>query len=177
MRAKARERGSPWERWRLAGVFTKGQKSNELAGETPALPGIARMAANDDQSSPQTNWPKDFFGQREVGWQLGMLLGPLLLVVLIFLVVPAKDESSGAPVVVIYASQDQVYAEPILKEFEKQTGIKARAVYDSEAVKTVGLANRLLAERSNPQCDVFWNNEELRTRQLAAQDIFRETNK
>ena len=35
--------------------------------------------------------------------------------------------------VVIYAAQDQVYAEPILKEFEQQTGIKVRAIYDSEA--------------------------------------------
>jgi iron(III) transport system substrate-binding protein len=78
--------------------------------------------------------------------------------------------------VVIYTSQDQVYAEPILKDFEKQTGVRAAAVYDSEAVKTVGLANRLLAERSYPQCDVFWSNEELRTRQLAAQGVFRPTN-
>ncbi|HLF23236.1 MAG TPA: hypothetical protein VI565_04870, partial [Burkholderiales bacterium] len=78
--------------------------------------------------------------------------------------------------VVIYAAQDQVYAEPILREFEKETGIKVKAVYDSEAVKTVGLANRLLAERSHPQCDVFWGNEEMRTRQLAAQGVFRETN-
>jgi iron(III) transport system substrate-binding protein len=78
--------------------------------------------------------------------------------------------------VVVYAAQDQVYAEPILKDFEKETGVKVRAVYDSEAVKTVGLANRLLAERSHPQCDVFWGNEEMRTRQLAAQNVFRETN-
>jgi len=78
--------------------------------------------------------------------------------------------------VVAYCAQDQEYAEPILREFDKQTGIKARAVYDSEAVKTVGLANRLLAERQHPQCDVFWGNEELRTRQLAAQQVFRETN-
>jgi iron(III) transport system substrate-binding protein len=63
-----------------------------------------------------------------------------------------------------------------LREFEKETGIKVKAVYDSEAVKTVGLANRLLAERSHPQCDVFWGNEEMRTRQLAAQNVFRETN-
>jgi iron(III) transport system substrate-binding protein len=49
-------------------------------------------------------------------------------------------------------------------------------VYDSEAVKTVGLANRLMAEKSRPQCDVFWSNEELRTRQLAARGLFRETN-
>src|SRR5690242_6067813 len=73
--------------------------------------------------------------------------------------------------VVIYTSQDQVYAEPILKQFEQQTGVKARAVYDSEAVKTVGLVNRLIAEKNHPQCDSFWNNEELRTRQLAAQGL------
>jgi iron(III) transport system substrate-binding protein len=83
---------------------------------------------------------------------------------------------SQSPVVVVYTSQDEVFAEPILTEFEKETGIETRAVYDSEAVKTVGLVNRLLAERGNPQCDVFWNNEEFRTRQLAAHNVFRQTN-
>lgn len=78
--------------------------------------------------------------------------------------------------VIVYAAQDQVYAEPILRDFEKETGLKVKAVYDSEAVKTVGLANRLLAERDHPQCDVFWGNEEMRTRQLAAQNVLRETN-
>jgi iron(III) transport system substrate-binding protein len=81
-----------------------------------------------------------------------------------------------APSVVIYTSQDEVYADPIFKDFEQQTGIRVRPVYDSEAVKTVGLVNRLLAEQSHPQCDVFWNNEELRTRLLAAKGMFRETN-
>ena len=83
---------------------------------------------------------------------------------------------SQSPVVVVYTSQDEVFAEPILQEFEKETGIQTRAVYDSEAVKTVGLVNRLLTERDNPQCDVFWNNEEFRTRQLAAHNVFRQTN-
>lgn len=81
-----------------------------------------------------------------------------------------------AGVVVIYTSQDEVYAEPILREFEKETGLQVRPVYDSEAVKTVGLVNRLLTERDNPQCDIFWSNEEFRTRQLASRDIFRQTN-
>jgi iron(III) transport system substrate-binding protein len=85
-------------------------------------------------------------------------------------------DSRKRPVVVVYAAQDQVYAEPILARFEKETGLRVKAVYDSEAVKTVGLANRLLAERPHPQCDVFWGNEEMRTRQLAAQNVFRETN-
>ncbi len=96
---------------------------------------------------------------------IAMLFGPML-----------KNPKRGRPPAVVYAAQDQVYAEPILREFEKETGIKIKAVYDSEAVKTVGLANRLLAERNHPQCDVFWGNEEMRTRQLAAQGIFRETN-
>jgi iron(III) transport system substrate-binding protein len=80
------------------------------------------------------------------------------------------------PTVVVYTSQDEVFAEPILNRFQKQTGIRVRAVYDSEAVKTVGLVNRLLTERNNPRCDVFWNNEEMRTRELAARGVFRQTN-
>ena len=78
---------------------------------------------------------------------------------------------SGGDAVTVYTSQDQVYAEPILREFEQQTGIPVRAVYDSEAVKTVGLVNRLIAEKANPQCDLFWNNEEFRTHQLASRGV------
>ena len=81
---------------------------------------------------------------------------------------------SGGDAVTVYTSQDQVYAEPILREFEQQTGIAVRAVYDSEAVKTVGLVNRLIAEKANPQCDLFWNNEEFRTHQLASMDVLDE---
>jgi len=80
------------------------------------------------------------------------------------------------PVVVAYCAQDQVYAEPIFRDFEQETGISVRPVYDSEAVKTTGIANRLLAERQHPQCDVFWGNEEMRTRQLADEGVFRKTN-
>jgi len=75
--------------------------------------------------------------------------------------------------VVIYTSQDQQFAEPILHDFTRQTGIKVRAVYDSEAVKTVGLAQRLLAEANHPQCDVWWSNEALRTRQLARRGVLK----
>ena len=72
---------------------------------------------------------------------------------------------------VAYVSQDQVYAEPILAQFTRETGIAVRAVYDSEAVKTSGLVNRLLAERQHPQCDLFWNNESLRTQQLVERGL------
>ncbi|OGD32655.1 MAG: ABC transporter substrate-binding protein [Candidatus Aminicenantes bacterium RBG_19FT_COMBO_58_17] len=63
------------------------------------------------------------------------------------------------PSVVIYTSIDQVYSEPILKKFEKATGVRVLPVYDVEAAKTTGLVNRLLAEKDRPQADVFWNGE------------------
>ncbi|HTH48697.1 MAG TPA: substrate-binding domain-containing protein [Candidatus Limnocylindria bacterium] len=87
-----------------------------------------------------------------------------------------SQASQNEELVILYCAQDQVFAEPILAGFTKQTGIQVKPVFDSEAVKTVGLANRLLAEREHPVCDVFWGNEEFRTRQLAAGGVFRETN-
>lgn len=61
--------------------------------------------------------------------------------------------------VVIYVSVDQTYAEPVLRAYSEQTGVRVDAIYDVEAAKTTGLVNRLIAERDWPQADVFWNGE------------------
>jgi iron(III) transport system substrate-binding protein len=108
-------------------------------------------------------------------WQYWAAILFVLGGLVFFQLISRITRTSGAEIV-IYAAQDQVYAEPILQDFEKQSGIRVRALYDSEAVKTVGLANRLLAEQERPRCDLFWGNEELRTRQLAARGVFRLTN-
>ena len=73
--------------------------------------------------------------------------------------------------VVIYVTHDQDYAQPILEAFEKETRIKVKPVYDTEASKTVGLTNRLIAEKNNPQADVFWNNEVVRAVQLKKEGV------
>lgn len=65
--------------------------------------------------------------------------------------------------VVIYTSADQVFSEPILKRYQEISGVTVKALYDVEAAKTVGLVNRLIAEKNNPQADVFWNSEIART--------------
>ncbi|MGO9203712.1 MAG: extracellular solute-binding protein [Limisphaerales bacterium] len=101
-------------------------------------------------------------------------MNTLILALLCAAAVPALGKAQDY--VVAYCAQDEDFALPILRDFERETGLKVRAVYDSEAVKTVGLANRLLAERRRPQCDVFWGNEEMRTRRLAAQGVFRPAN-
>lgn len=53
--------------------------------------------------------------------------------------------------VVVYVSHDEVFSEPILKDFERETGIRVRAVYDTEETKSTGAMNRLMAEKNNPQ--------------------------
>ena len=73
--------------------------------------------------------------------------------------------------VVVYTSVDQIFSEPILKDFENETGIKVKAVYDTEETKSTGVLNRLIAEKGNPQCDVFWSGDPVRTIVLKNQDI------
>ena len=73
--------------------------------------------------------------------------------------------------VTIYVSTDRVFSEPVLREYEKQSGVKVSAVYDTEETKSTGLANRLLAEKARPQADVFWSNEPIRTLVLKSRDV------
>ncbi len=71
-----------------------------------------------------------------------------------------RDEKER--VVVVYVSEDQVFSEPVLRDFERETGIKVKAVYDTEEAKSTGVMNRLIAEKGNPQADVYWANEPIR---------------
>ena len=82
-----------------------------------------------------------------------------------------NQSSAASSEVVIYTAHDRQFSEPILQQFTEQTGIEVKAVYDTEAVKTVGLVNRLIAEKQRPQCDVFWNNEIVRTIQLKREGV------
>ena len=69
---------------------------------------------------------------------------------------PARDE------VVAYTSVDQVFSEPIFAEFQRQTGLAVRVVYDTEETKSTGVLNRLIAEGGHPQADVFWSGDPVR---------------
>ena len=80
-------------------------------------------------------------------------------------------ERSAARTVTIYVSTDRVFSEPVLREYERRTGVKVNPVYDTEDTKSTGLANRLLAEKARPQADVFWSNEPVRTLVLKSRDV------
>ncbi len=64
--------------------------------------------------------------------------------------------------VVVYLSIDQPFTEPILREYERQSGVKVRAVFDTEETKSTGVLNRIVAEGGNPQADVFWSGDPVR---------------
>jgi iron(III) transport system substrate-binding protein len=80
--------------------------------------------------------------------------------------------SAPPPRVVLYCAQDQEFAESVLGEFRKRTGLPVAAKYDTEAAKSVGLAAELALEAKRPRCDVHWNNEILGTIRLARQGVY-----
>ncbi len=85
----------------------------------------------------------------------------LKIAFLISLITTGCTDNSN--IVVVYTTVDQIFSEPILKEFESQTGITVKAVYDTEETKSTGVLNRLIAEKDNPQSDVFWSGDPVRT--------------
>jgi iron(III) transport system substrate-binding protein len=83
----------------------------------------------------------------------------------------AESPENAARTVTIYISTDRVFSEPVLREYERRSGVKVNAVYDTEETKSTGLANRLLAEKARPQADVFWSNEPVRTLVLKSREV------
>lgn len=95
----------------------------------------------------------------------------LILFTLFLSILTGCSSSKDENVVVVYVSEDQVFSEPILKDFEKKTGIKVKALYDTEESKSTGVVNKLIAEVNNPQADVYWANEPIRAHILKQKDI------
>jgi iron(III) transport system substrate-binding protein len=69
---------------------------------------------------------------------------------------------SSSREVVVYTSVDQVFSEPVLRAFERESGVRVRAVFDTEETKSTGVLNRLMAEAAHPRADVFWSGDPVR---------------
>ena len=79
--------------------------------------------------------------------------------------------SNGPDPLVVYCAHDSVYSEEVLRRFERETGIAVSVKFDTEATKSLGLVNQLIAEKEHPRCDVFWNNQVLGTMDLTDHDL------
>jgi iron(III) transport system substrate-binding protein len=73
--------------------------------------------------------------------------------------------------VVLYCAQDREFAEEILPDFTKRTGLEVIPKYDIESEKSVGLALEISREKNRPRCDVHWNNEILWTIRLQREGL------
>ena len=79
--------------------------------------------------------------------------------------------TKGGERVVVYTSIDDVFARPIAERYEAATGVSVLLVPDTEETKSTGLLNRLIAEQSRPQADVFWSGDPMRAAMLARKGI------
>ena len=80
--------------------------------------------------------------------------------------------SRPTPRVVLYCAQDQEFAEGLLAEFTKETGLPVAPKYDTEATKSVNLTTELAMDAKRPRCDVHWNNEIIGTIKLQRQGVY-----
>ncbi len=111
-------------------------------------------------------------GERAVGEVLSTLALAGVLIIFVGLISSCGKQKPGVrKAVVVYVSEDQVFAEPVLRQFERRTGIRVKAVYDTEEAKSTGVMNRLIAEKGNPQADVYWANEPIRAQVLKEKGI------
>ncbi len=101
-----------------------------------------------------------------------LLFAIVVIVIIIGLVIwKINQTTANSQIVVVYVSEDQIFSEPILKDFEKETGITVKAVYDTEETKSTGVMMRLISEKDNPLADVFWANEPIRAEVLKQKGI------
>ena len=98
---------------------------------------------------------------------IGKILAACLLVTLGL----GCGEDPDRPEVVAYVSADRAIAIPVLEAFTRETGIRVRPLFDTEATKTTGLANRIRRERDRPRADVFWSSEPFAVEQLASEGL------
>lgn len=109
--------------------------------------------------------------------KLKLLMNTVFTVLLLVLTVSCRESKPIArkpsPQPIVYCSVDEAFARDIFQIYRKKTGIEPLVVFDSEAGKTTGLVNRILAEAQSgrPRCDVFWSSELFGTILLARRNL------
>lgn len=107
-------------------------------------------------------------GRREA---VGVIVGGAIGAGLAWTAGCARRASSAGGEVVLYSSADDFVLREVVGVFERETGIVVRTLGDTEATKTTGLVERLVAERDEPRADVWWSSEPFGTIRLAGMGL------
>ncbi|MFT3788782.1 MAG: extracellular solute-binding protein [Tepidisphaeraceae bacterium] len=81
-------------------------------------------------------------------------------------------EPTRADTVTLYTSIDEPVARKVIDAFQQKTGHTVRLVTDTEASRSVGIAEKLAAEKDRPRAEVWWGNEIFYTVGLAEAGAF-----
>lgn len=103
---------------------------------------------------------------------LRLLALTIIAIIVVGVLLPSgSSPSNQSDSLVVYCSCDASIAESVIDAFEQKTGINVDVRFDEEANKSLGLTNLLIAEKQNPRCDVYWNNQTLGTIRLAQKGV------
>ena len=83
----------------------------------------------------------------------------LAIAVFSMMSIVACDRSAPAPTVTLYSSIDGTILREVVAAYEAETGVTVNVLGDTEATKTTGLVERVLAERDRPRADAWWSSE------------------
>ena len=122
-------------------------------------------------SPPSPMHPPEAGGSWPGLWLVGVIVlgGVLALGLVRYFGGPASGREGET--LVVYCAHDAVFAQAVFDRFTRETGIGVTPRYDSEATKSLGLTELLIAERDRPRADVFWNNQWLGTAELKARGV------
>ena len=93
-----------------------------------------------------------------------------LFLALLFLLLPACGGSDDAQVV-LYCGVDQDQSRRLADLFEQQTGVSVDFHGETEAMRSIGLPQRIMDERERPRADVYWSNEIMHMVKLARSGV------
>jgi iron(III) transport system substrate-binding protein len=85
----------------------------------------------------------------------------------------AGPTATSSDEIVLYTSIDEPIARKVLDAFERESGLRVRLVTDTEASRSVGIAEKLRAEKERRRADVWWGNEPFHTLRLSREGFFK----
>lgn len=71
----------------------------------------------------------------------------------------------------VYLSTDQAFAEPILRDYERQSGVHVRAFFDQGGTRHARVIDQIVAEANHPQADVLWSGDPVQPYVLIKRDL------
>lgn len=82
-----------------------------------------------------------------------------------------SGSDQGERTVTLYSSVDDALLTEIVELCRERTGVRVLVVGDTEATKTTGLVQRLIAEQGSPRADVWWSSEPFGTILLSREGV------